>query len=252
MKMSDRLLVLTYHAVDTRQSVISVAPRLFRRQMETLASLGITGISLKDAFQHRERTGSFPADAVVLTFDDGYLSVLDQALPIMHSFGFRGTAYIISGFVGLNAEQARNSNRYIDRDLLGWQQITEMVNCGIEIGSHTVDHPDLTRLDPQLCQRELSESREKLQQKLQVPVESFAYPFGFMNPAVCAAAGLHYRYACTALLGRNIPQLNPLQIHRVDVYYLRHAALFGRLMEGRLGVYLKCRHILREFKSIFR
>jgi peptidoglycan/xylan/chitin deacetylase (PgdA/CDA1 family) len=252
MKTSDRLLVLTYHAVDTRRSVISVTPGLFRLQMEALASLGPSGISLQDAFRHRERIGCFPADAVVLTFDDGYLSVLDQALPIMQSFGFRGTAYIISGFVGLNAEQARNANRYIDRDLLGWQQLSELVNCGMEIGSHTVDHPDLTRLHPQLCESELSESREKLQQKLQVPVESFAYPFGFMNPAVCAAASLHYRYACTARLGRNIPQLDLLQIRRVDVYYLRRAALFGRLMEGRLDVYLKCRDALREMKRFLR
>ncbi len=148
MKTSDSLLVLTYHAVDARRSVISVAPDLFRRQMETLASRGLSGVSLQDAFRHRERTGCFPINAVVLTFDDGYVSVLDQALPIMQSFGFRGTTFIISGLVGLNAAQARNANRYIDRDLLGWEQLSELVNCGIEIGSHTVHHPDLTRLGP--------------------------------------------------------------------------------------------------------
>jgi len=252
MTTSDSLLVLTYHAVDQRRSVISVAPALFRQQMEALASRGLSGISLKEAFLHRERTGCFPPGAVVLTFDDGYLSVLDQALPIMQSFGFRGTAFIISGLVGLNGGQARNVNRNIDRDLMGWKQLAELADSGVEIGSHSLTHPDLTRLDAQACERELHESLEELQQKLQVPVESFAYPFGFMNPAVCAAATLHYRHACTARLGRNPPQLDPLQIRRVDVYYLRSPALFGRLMEGRLDTYLQCRNALRELKRFRR
>ena len=252
MTGGNRLLVLTYHGIDTRRSVISTAPDLFHRQMEALTSHGLVGISLADAFGHYERTGCFPTSGVVLTFDDGYLSVLDQALPIMQSFGFRCTAFIIAGLVGLNAAQARNANRYIDRDLMGWTQLAELADCSAEIGSHTMNHPDLTKVDPHACERELSESRENLQQMLQLPVESFAYPFGCTNPSICAAAKLHYRRACTTRLGRNLAQPDPLQIQRVDVYYVRRLAMFRRLLEGGLDTYLQYRQALRDLKLFFR
>jgi peptidoglycan/xylan/chitin deacetylase (PgdA/CDA1 family) len=252
MDSADRLPVLTYHAIDTRASVISVPPEEFRRQMEMLAQRGRTGISLEDAFAHRERDGRFPPGAVVLTFDDGYLSVLSEALPAMQELGFRGTVFVISGLVGLNAAAARERNRYIDRDLLGWNHLAELAAAGFEIGSHTVRHPDLRRLDAPDLDRELRDSRAELEQRLQRPVESFAYPFGYVNVAVAAAAAVHYRRACTTRLGVNPPRPDPLRLRRVDAYYLRRPGRFRSFARGGLGAWLGFRHALREFKSPFQ
>ena len=66
----DKLLILTYHAIDSKPSVISTPPTLFQWQMETLAAQNLTGISLSSAYKHMEKTGCFPENSVVLTFDD--------------------------------------------------------------------------------------------------------------------------------------------------------------------------------------
>jgi peptidoglycan/xylan/chitin deacetylase (PgdA/CDA1 family) len=252
MDNAERLPVLTYHAIDSRASVISVPPEEFRRQLETLARFGRTGVSLADAFTHSGHHGRFPPGAVVLTFDDGYLSVLSEALPAMQELGFRGTVFVISGLVGLNGAAARDRNRYIDRDLLGWSQLAELAAAGFEIGSHTVWHPDLRRLDAPGLERELRDSRAELEQRLQRPVASFAYPFGYVNAAVAAAAAVHYRRACTTRLGVNLPRPDPWRLRRVDAYYLRRADRFRKFARGELGAYLGFRHALREFKAPFR
>ena len=92
-----------------------------------MAAQNLVGIGLSEAFDHLERTGSFPDNSIVLTFDDGYVSLLEEVLPITHALGFSATAFVISDLIGLNAEQARSVVDDIDRDLLDWSQIQELI-----------------------------------------------------------------------------------------------------------------------------
>jgi peptidoglycan/xylan/chitin deacetylase (PgdA/CDA1 family) len=249
MSATDSLLALTWHAIDRRQSVISITPDQFRWQMVTLAEHGLRGISLEQAFEQRALTGRFPEDCVVLTFDDGYQSILDEAFPVMQELGFGGTIFVITGMVGLGAGQVRSKNPFVDRDLMGWSELAELAGGGLEIASHSVSHPDLTCLDPQSLENELRESREMLEQKLQRSVASFAYPFGGFNPTVCKAVSAHYRLACTTQLGRQSAAGDALLIRRADIYFLRRRSLFRRLIAGRLDGYLQVRQQLRDVKT---
>jgi peptidoglycan/xylan/chitin deacetylase (PgdA/CDA1 family) len=249
MPGADTLLVLTYHAIDDEPAVICTPPALFRRQMETLAGLGLEGVSLAEAFRRREQTGRFPERAMALTFDDGYLSVFEQAMPVLRRHGFGATVFVVSGAVGLNARQARKLNRHMDRDMIAWEQLAELADDGIEIGSHTVSHPDLRTLGREALAQELDKSRDMLQQRLHVAVDSFAYPYGRSNRAVREAAASRYRIACTTRLGRHKPGADVLQIRRVDAWYLRRPAQFERLVTGRLGAYLALRQAGRNLKQ---
>lgn len=246
------LPVLTYHAIDERPAVISTTPARFRRQIEELAGRGLAGISLARAFAHRERAGSFPPHSVALTFDDGYLSVFTEALPVLADHGFTATVFLTTGLVGLAADAARARNPDIDRDLLNWEQARELLRASFEIGSHSVGHPDLTRLAPAARERELADAKAELQQRLQVSVECFAYPYGRLNAAVRSAAGRHYRRACTTRLDRCRPAADPLRIDRIDMYYMRPTARFSELLEGRLDTWLRARRLLRAFKNLAR
>ena len=245
-------LILTYHAVDSRASVTSIPSALFQCQMESLAAQNLTGISLADAYDHLERTGNFPQNSVVLTFDDGYLGMMEEVLPVIRPLGFSATVFIVSGMVGMNAAQARSVNGDIDRDMLGWSQLEELVQSGFEIGSHTLRHPRLTQLPVTEVERELVESKLKLQQRLQVPVDSFAYPYGDLNQAVRNAASAHYSYGCTTRLGPNSMAIDPLQLKRVDAYFLTKPGVFLRVCDGGLEGYLYLRQYLREIKKFFR
>ena len=244
-------LILTYHAVDSRSSLTSVSPTLFRWQMERLAAQNLVGISLADAHDHLLSTGSFPENSVVLTFDDGYLSIMDEVLPVTRSLGFSATAFIVSGMVGMNAAQARAVNNDIDRDMMGWSQLEELVQAGFEIGSHTLYHPRLTHLTRTEAEHQLSESKHELQQRLQVPVDSLAYPYGDLNQAVRTSASTHYKYGCTTRLGRNPVTIDPLQLKRVDAYFLTKPEVFLKVCAGELEHYLHLRQYLREIKRIF-
>jgi len=245
----NKLSVLTYHAIDTRPSVISIDPRLFQSQMEMLAAQNFIGIGLSEAFDHLERTGSFPENSIVLTFDDGYTSLLEEVLPITQALGFSATAFVIYDLIGLNAEQARSVVGDINRDMLGWSQIEELISSGFEIGSHTRRHPDLTRLSAVALGQELGDAKERLQQHLQVPVDALAYPYGHLNRAVKNAASGHYKLACTTRLGRVTRDMDPLQLKRIDAYYLRNPKTFLSVCNGGFDAYLHFRQHLRDLKQ---
>jgi len=249
---ADTLLVLTYHAIDEEPSLISTPPALFRRQMDTLAECGIRGISLAEAFRARGDTGRFPANAVALTFDDGYLSVLQQALPALHAHGFGATAFVVSGLVGMSRREVRAVNPDVGRDMLGWDQMAELAAAGFEIGSHSVTHPDLRRLDEASLERELAHSRADLRQRLGAPVDALAYPYGRFDRKVHDAAARHYRVACTTRLGRHGSRDDTLRVRRVDTWYLRRPALFERLAGGGLDTYLAVRQAGRDLKRGLR
>jgi len=84
--------------------------------MENLAAQNLTGISLSVAFGHLEKTGSFPQNSLVLTFDDGFLGMMDNVLPVTRSLDFSAKVFVVSGMV---AAQARAVNYDIQRYMLG-------------------------------------------------------------------------------------------------------------------------------------
>jgi peptidoglycan/xylan/chitin deacetylase (PgdA/CDA1 family) len=247
---ADRLLVLTWHAIDGRPSVISTPPDRFCAQVDLLAERGLRGISLGQAFQEQAAVGRFPRDAAALTFDDGYRSVVGQALPAMAAHGFTGTVFVTSGLVGLTADQARARHPDFDRDLLDWDEAGALLQAGWEIGSHTVSHTDLTRLDVAARERELGDAKAQLEQQLQTPVRSFAYPYGMLDGAVRDAAARHYEFACTTRLARHTADGDPLRIGRIDMYYLQDPARFARLLQGGLEPWLRLRRGLRAVRRL--
>ena len=243
------LSILTYHAIDQRQSIISLTPEKFHWQMEALARHKLKGISLAGAFEHFSQAGRFPERSVVLTFDDGYRSVFEQALPVMSTLGFSGTAFIPTDFIGMSAEQAQRRQPDLDRDMMNWRHLETLQQSGFEIGAHSMSHADLTRTPMAVTQRELVAAGQCLEQRIGRPVRSFAYPFGRYNQQVRSVAAQHYKYACTTELGHNRPACDRLLLKRLDVYFLRHEQLFIRACEGGFGAYWQARQALRNLKA---
>jgi len=218
--------------------------------MEQLAARGMKGISLAQAFDHLEQTGCYPPDAVVLTFDDGYLSVLEHALPVMAERDFSATVFLVTGMMGMNALQAQATHPDFCRDLLDWDQAETLVRAGFEVGSHTVSHPDLRCVSPTAMEQELAQSKNLLEQRLQPQVDALAYPYGQFNAEVLATTSRYYRRACTTRLGRCGLQSDPWQLNRVDAYYLQRPQRFLKLLEGGLAGWLQFRQHLRDLKNV--
>jgi len=108
-----------------------------------------------------------------------------------------------------------------DRSVLSWQEAREMAAGGIEIGSHTLDHPILSRLDPAEAERQVVVSRRVIEERIGRTVRFFAYPNGTpedFTPAVegaVRAAG--YEAALTTIDGRPRISSDLFKLERVAV-----------------------------------
>jgi peptidoglycan/xylan/chitin deacetylase (PgdA/CDA1 family) len=101
-------------------------------------------------------------------------------------------------------------------DSVNWEQVREMSEAGIEIGSHTMTHPILTNVGSARVRKELVESRERIEGIIGTPVGLFCYPNGGHNQAIkreVARAG--YRCAVTCEPGFNEAAADHLALRRI-------------------------------------
>lgn len=99
---------------------------------------------------------------------------------------------------------------------LSWAQVREMASAGIEIGSHTVTHPILTRVSSTRLSAELSLSRSRIECETRQRVESFCYPNGNYNAGVAeVVARAGYRCAVTTKAGWNRPGASLFTLRRI-------------------------------------
>jgi peptidoglycan/xylan/chitin deacetylase (PgdA/CDA1 family) len=237
---STQLSILTYHSLDVNRSVISVDPRDFADHMACLARKGFRGISLREALMYRDIHRSWPTEAVVLTFDDGFANFYDEAFPILERFNFSATVFIVTGHMGGHNNWEGNTSSIGTLPLLNWQQTAELARAGFEIGSHTRTHRDLRRCSAQEIKYEISSSLDDIENNLGISTQSFAYPYGGVNHLVQQLAARDFRAACTTELRRaNGDPLNLLP--RVDMYYVRSLRRFANLLDGQLDQYLTVR-----------
>lgn len=190
-------LILMYHSVEGASEDpyhLCVTPERFAGQMRWLTNRGLRGVSV-DTLLSAVRAGR-GRGLVGITFDDGYLSVLRNAVPELLRHDFTATMFIVSGLLG-------GTNEWDGRPvwpLMSAQQVAEVAAAGMEIGSHSVTHPRLTSLGARRLRAEISESRSMLSDLLGCPVRGFAYPYGDMSPAARhAVEDTGYDYACSVV-----------------------------------------------------
>jgi len=174
--------ILLYHriAIPLQPSEYYVSPDNFRAQMQALKDWGYTPIPVSLLISAIKTGALLPERPVVLSFDDGDISVYTTAFPIMREFGFAGINYLVS-------------NRLAADGYLHPDQIHELAQAGWEVGSHSMDHVNL--LNSKNAEREIEQSRIDLEAALGLPVTTFAYPFGAMNASMRATASRYYTAA---------------------------------------------------------
>jgi peptidoglycan/xylan/chitin deacetylase (PgdA/CDA1 family) len=187
-------MILMYHAVgDVRDDPhqLCVSPSRFAEQLAWLDARGLRGVSvatLVEAMRTKRHHG-----LVGITFDDGYTSVLDTALPELQRHNFGATAFIVS-------DRIASTNEWDGGPawpLLSAAGIRELAAAGVEIGSHSSTHLRLAGADAGRLTLEVDMSREKLSYLLGTEIRGFAYPYGSMD-ARCRTAVREagYEYAC--------------------------------------------------------
>ena len=208
-----RPLSLTFHGVadvPLRDDVhrLFVRPADLRRYVETLRGWGYELLAFSEwARRVGEGTGG---GCAAVTFDDGFADNLHVLAPLLHELGVPATVFVISGQLGA-PHAAAPFARILERD-----EVVALSETGVEIGAHTMSHPDLTLLDEEAAYRELRGSRDDLEDLLGKPVTVAAYPYGRATPATLAAARrAGFDAACRAVgLGN---WTDPLDLPRQDI-----------------------------------
>lgn len=229
--------------------------RQFENQMKYLFENGYKSLSLGEALrpevnspvgnelsesQLLERKALRSEKGVVITFDDGYESVYKFAFPILQKYSFVASVFIITGYVGkFNDWDVTWGKRFRH---LSWEQIKELAKYGFFFGSHTVSHPDLTKLDSKSLQYELSCSKKTLEDKIGKRVDFLSYPLGKYNTKVqemVKETGYQKAFTISAIGGKTfsrtgfsidqivesycdtpLPDLNSLALGRMGMYFL--------------------------------
>lgn len=136
----------------------------------------------------------------MITFDDGCRDFAVHGWPALRARGFPATMFVVAGEVGTTNRWDRPRGEP-ERPLLDWDEIRRMGDEGLEVGSHTLTHPDLSATPDAEALTELRESRTLLEDRLQRRVEFLAYPFGrFTSRTEEIARAAGYRGACAVLL----------------------------------------------------
>ena len=172
-------------------------------------------------------------DAVVITFDDGFEDFYSAALPVLMRHGATATLYGVTGAIGGTSTWLLNSGED-SRRMLDWRQIKEICDLGIEIGAHTITHPQLDCIPASRAKEEITGSKHALEDKLGIAVRSFAYPYGFYNKAVRSLvkeAG--YDSACAVRYAMSSAVDDRFALSRHIVRHGARDAQIGALLEGR-------------------
>jgi len=158
--------ILLYHhiGISPSNSEYYISPVAFEQQMNLLHAWGYQTISVELMVKAINEGAELPTKPIILTFDDGSESVYTTALPIMQRYNFTGTAYLVYNYVGAV-------------NFLNVKEVQALYAAGWEFGSHSISHMDLVTV-PGRQEKEIVESRQKLQDYLNVPFRTFAYPFG--------------------------------------------------------------------------
>ncbi len=175
-----RVVVLLYHVIHPEYAFASATPIQFADHLTWLRE-NCDVVPLRDIPTRAKQPAIRPA--VAITFDDGFSTDFEYALPELIRYQLPATFFVTTGLVDRKPAVIERFARLLSADSgqitgMSWDQVGALQAAGMEIGAHTVTHPNLAVLDGASATAELRESKEQLEDHLGEPVTSFAYPFG--------------------------------------------------------------------------
>jgi peptidoglycan/xylan/chitin deacetylase (PgdA/CDA1 family) len=203
-------LVLAYHALgqvgrEHDPEGLVIPPRELRTQIERLLHREYEFVTMTE-FGRRLAEGEQLAGVCALTFDDGSLDNATLLPSLLRALGVPATLFVCPGLLGEPHPWVKPSAGMRLMDLDELRQVAELPL--IEIGSHTNTHCDMALIeDPSTAYGELRSSKLALEEMLDMPINSFAYPYGRYS-GVCPAAADRAGYltaATCALHGGWVP-----------------------------------------------
>jgi len=185
---------------------------------------------------------------ITVTFDDAFVSFRDVAWPLLKEHGVPVTVFVPT-------EHAGRTNRWPDESysgipelpLLDWDALARLAADGVQLGSHTRSHRDLRTVSDDDLIDELEGAADRIEEITRRP-DVLAYPYGFADARVAAAARNVYAYACTDELAALRESDDRHLLPRLDAYYLQAPGLLEGFGTWRFRTYVKARSLARTLR----
>lgn len=215
----DRVLGLLYHRIVSEEEyasgpptekIFSITEERFREQMEYLKRDGYNAVSLDAVLEFVRGGRALPERPVLVTFDDGCVSVHEKAFPILRELAMPATLFVTtdpdSWVFSLGVRPQRR---------VAPEEMRELEAGGVTIGSHSVTHGALESMGEEEIRRELGDSKRFLEEVLGREVRYFGVPLNWYGPRVRRAAEeLGYRAVCTSDNGTIHADSDPFHLRR--------------------------------------
>lgn len=211
-----------YHSVEfmpkgTMMRGMYVTPERFHYQMSLLKILGYKGLSIRELHPYIE--GRKIGKVVGITFDDGYLNNLINATPVLKNFDFTATCYLVSQLLGKSNIWDKPKG-ISQRQLMSTEDVNEWLALGMDIGAHTQTHLDLLLASQKEAEREINNCKNDLEEKFNISVVDFCYPFGRFNDFICnTVKNAGFSTATSMARGRVNNKSNKFKLPRIPITY---------------------------------
>lgn len=215
-----KIPILMYHHVgvapanaNATRKDLTVSPEEFEQQVAWLSKTGYTSVTLDDLYQYtQKKKTAWPTKPVIFTFDDGYVDVFENAVPILNKYNFSGAFGIITGYVG----QTQGDNVYGT-----WSQISDAKTKGMEIVCHTQNHFDGTnpKFDPAYIFGNLTGCQDDITAHLGTNEPYLIYPYGhYTDEYITQAKRAGFVMGLTVHGGSTVYTEDLMRIPRVRVH----------------------------------
>ena len=228
--------VLGYHSVSDHEAGLDgphpnpfyITPDLFRAHLRFLTRAGYTFVTGEQFAAFSAGRGSPPRRAVLVTFDDGFADLLHTAVPILEEMGVPAVAFVVAGMIGrLGAWQSSFPGP--SRRLCNAEELHALTRHGVELGGHSMTHPDLSRLTGSALEHEIVGCASALEALGLPRPQFFAFPYGRHNESVrrvVREAGFVAAFSTRPGLAR--ADGDQWQIPRLEIVNVDHGRRFQR------------------------
>ncbi|MBO7435757.1 polysaccharide deacetylase family protein [bacterium] len=205
--------IIMYHQVrNDKSGDMIISKGKLEEELAYLKREGYYSVSPSEWLDYCDGRIGLPQKCVILTFDDGWKSQYQNAVPLLEKYGFRGVFYVYPDFVGGSAA-------------MNWKQIQSLAKRGHTVGCHSMTHPKLTpdknesdRNYKARIKEEIIDAKKVIEEKTGISVTDFCFPYGYYSEdcfKLLDKAG--FETATTVNAGQNSKNSDPYLLSRYQV-----------------------------------
>ena len=239
--------ILMYHSIAGAPGPTSIPTATFSAQMELLAASGLPVLRMNQVAEHLT---SGLGRAVAITFDDGFRDFADAAWPVLRRLGLAAMVYLPAERMG-GAEDWVGAHRP-PRVLMSWDHVRALAAEGVDFGSHTATHADLSRVGLTQAAEEIDLAAARIQAELGVPPAHFAPPYGRTTSAARRLIAARHATSVGTRLGIAHSTSDLHDLPRLEMLYFADEGRWREHLAGRGGPYLALRGGLRRVRQAIR